>query len=59
VIIYGARKTGMDFKNLLRGAALAALFASRVGAVDNGLAITPQMGCEFSSSLTKPEIDEN
>jgi alpha-galactosidase len=37
----------MAFKNLRRGAALAALLALKVGAVDNGLAITPQMGCEF------------
>jgi len=36
----------MTFKNLLRGAALGAFLASKVGAVDNGLAITPQMGCE-------------
>jgi hypothetical protein len=36
------------FKNLCREAALAALLAWKVGAVDNGLAITPQMGCEFS-----------
>ena len=37
----------MTFKNLWGGAAVAALLASRAGAVDNGLAITPQMGCEF------------
>jgi hypothetical protein len=36
----------MTFKNLWGGAAVAALLASRAGAVDNGLAITPQMGCE-------------
>jgi hypothetical protein len=37
----------MTFKNLWRGTAVAVLLASRAGAVDNGLAITPQMGCEF------------
>jgi hypothetical protein len=35
----------MSFKNLFY-AATAALLASNAGAVDNGLAITPQMGCE-------------
>jgi hypothetical protein len=38
----------MAFKNLLRGAAVAAFLASKVEAVDNGLAITPQMGCELA-----------
>jgi hypothetical protein len=38
----------MAFKNLLRGAAVAAFLVSKVEAVDNGLAITPQMGCEFA-----------
>lgn len=37
----------MSFKNLLKGAAVVAFLAAKVGAVDNGLAVTPQMGCEF------------
>ncbi|PMD64842.1 glycoside hydrolase family 27 protein [Hyaloscypha bicolor E] len=49
----------MAFKNLLRGAAVAAFLASKVEAVDNGLAITPQMGwdnwnsfgCDVSETL--------
>jgi hypothetical protein len=35
----------MAFKNILL-LGVTALFASRVGGVDNGLAITPQMGCK-------------
>jgi hypothetical protein len=38
----------MAFKNLLRGgAAVVAVLVSSARAVDNGLAITPQMGCEL------------
>ena len=40
-----AEKENMAFKNILL-LGVTALFASRVGGVDNGLAITPQMGCK-------------
>ena len=36
----------MAFKNVLKSAAIAAMLASKARAVDNGLAITPQMGCK-------------
>jgi hypothetical protein len=32
-------------------ASVAAFWASRAGAVDNGLAITPQMGCKSTHDL--------
>jgi hypothetical protein len=36
----------MPFRKIVNAlAAAAALLASQAGAVDNGLAITPQMGC--------------
>ncbi len=36
----------MAFGNFIIGT-VAALFASKAAAVDNGLAITPQMGCKL------------
>jgi hypothetical protein len=43
----------MIFQNLVKGAVVTAFFASSVGAVDNGLAITPQMGCACDSWMLK------
>jgi hypothetical protein len=43
----------MIFQNLVKGAVVTAFFASSVGAVDNGLAITPQMGCESYSPILR------
>jgi hypothetical protein len=51
--ICGKRKTMMIFQNLVKGAVVTAFFASSVGAVDNGLAITPQMGCESYSPILR------
>lgn len=49
----------MIFQNLVKGAVVTAFFASSVGAVDNGLAITPQMGCEsFSLRISRNIADE-
>jgi hypothetical protein len=45
----------MAFRSTIFAAA-AALLASRAGAVDNGLAITPQMGCK-SIPLDPLEIE--
>lgn len=49
----GSEKIMMIFQNLVQGAVITAFFASSVGAVDNGLAITPQMGCESCSSTRR------
>lgn len=43
----------MIFQNLVKGAVVTAFLASSAGAVDNGLAITPQMGCESYPSILK------
>jgi hypothetical protein len=55
----GSIKIMMIFQNLVKGAVVTAFFASSVGAVDNGLAITPQMGCEsFPLRISRNIADE-
>jgi alpha-galactosidase len=52
-VIKQATKVNMAFRNIFY-ASLATLLASTAGAVDNGLAITPQMGCKLSLNTKLP-----
>jgi hypothetical protein len=47
----------MALRNLIFTAA-AALFAAKAGAVDNGLAITPQMGCGLILTFIETDTDD-
>lgn len=47
----------MSLRNLVT--VLATLFVSGATAVDNGLAITPQMGCKWDIKSIEAHTDEN